>query len=104
MDGYLHPCPTLGDRIRVLDGKPGEKSERESLGGLPVGGIWSGARRGESGEATRWRESLCRGWLSCEIGSGCGWGGVVGGGGFLWLQMWGSWEPWTYGTRRRPGD
>ena len=60
MGGYLHPCPTLGDRIRVLDGKPGEKSERESLGGLPVGGIWSGARRGESGEATRWRESLCR--------------------------------------------
>lgn len=58
--GYLDPCPTLGDQVRVQAGRLGEKPEGESLGGLPVGGIWSGARLerqrgGGSGEETRWR-------------------------------------------------
>lgn len=39
--------------------------------------------RGESGEETRWRESLCRSWLSCAIGSGCGWGK----GGWRWRVL-----------------
>ena len=57
-------------------------------------------RRGGSGvveELVKRRKSLCRSWLPAGTASGCGWGGVAAGEGFMRLHegAMGATAPWV---------